>query len=260
MWLLKVGGNELDQPAFLAGLATILAGFDELPVIVHGGGRTTSALMTRLGMQPTFVDGLRVTDPEALELVIMGLVGEASTRLVRALVGAGLPALGLSGVDARLVRAAPVEVRGGALGAVGRPVEVDVARLRALLDAGFLPCIAPVSYSEEGYDILNVNADAVAAAVATALPARRLVYLTNVPAVRVGGQEVARLDLATIEAAIARGEIAGGMIPKCRGAIAALERGVARVVITDLEGLGAIARGEPAGSEILSSSEKRSRA
>lgn len=260
MWVLKVGGNELDRPPFLSGLATILAALDERPVIVHGGGRATSAMMTRLGMQPTFVDGLRVTDPATLELVVMGLVGEASTRLVRALVGAGLPALGLSGVDARLVRAAPVEPDGGALGAVGSPIEVETSRLRALLDAGFLPCIAPVSYSEDSYEILNVNADEVAAAVAVALPADRLIFLTNVPAVRIEGRDATRLDPPAIERAIASGEIAGGMIPKCRGAIEALERGVERVVITDLEGLGALARGERAGSEILSSSEMRSRA
>lgn len=246
MIVIKVGGNELDQPAFVRALAALVSGMPDPPLIVHGGGRGTTALMEAFGIEPRFIDGLRVTDGATLSAAIMGMVGEASTQLVGALVNAGLPALGLSGVDAALVRATPMAHRDGALGAVGRPESVDGDALRALLNAGFLPCLAPICWGAEGP--LNVNADQVAGAVAAALRADLLVLLTNVAAVRIDGRARAALTTAEIEPAIAGGSIRDGMIPKCRGARQALEQGVGQVLICDLDGLHATLRGEVAGT------------
>ncbi len=249
MIVIKVGGNELDNAGFLAGLADALGALPEPPVIVHGGGRGTSMLMERFGLEPRFVEGLRVTDAQTLELAVMGMVGQASTQLVQALCRAGLPALGLSGVDAALVTAERLRVAGGDLGAVGQPVAVDAARLHALRGAGFVPCLAPICRDASGA-LLNVNADAVAQSVAAALDAELLLFLTNVPAVKIEGAPVPLLTPAAIEREIARGEIVGGMIPKTRGAVAALDAGVRRVLITDLAGLTALARGDRAGTTI----------
>lgn len=249
MIVIKVGGNELDSASFLAGLAEAIGALEELPVLVHGGGRGTTMLMERFGLEARFIEGLRVTDPQTLELAIMGQVGQASMQVVSALVNAGLPALGLSGVDGALVTAERITVAGGDLGAVGQPAGVNAERLRALLDAGFLPCLSPISRSASG-EILNVNADSVAQAVAVALDAERLLLLTNVPGVMLGGSVVPALTPNHVESAIERGDIVGGMIPKVRGACAAIQAGVRNAVITDLAGLQAIARGDPAGTTV----------
>lgn len=250
MLVIKVGGHELDNPEFLSGLARAVAALPEFPVIVHGGGRGTTMLVERFGLEARFVEGQRVTDAQTLELAVMGMVGQASTQLVSALVTAGLPALGLSGVDAALVTAEYMTVATGDLGAVGRPVQVDAVRLRALLAAGFLPCLAPISRARTG-ELLNVNADSVAQAVAAVLEAEQLVLLTNVPAVLRDGQPIARLTAAEVERDIANGTIAGGMIPKTRATLAALAAGVRRALITDLAGLTAVATGSSAGTTIV---------
>ncbi|MBA3532098.1 MAG: acetylglutamate kinase [Ardenticatenales bacterium] len=249
MIVIKVGGNELDNESFLRGFAQAVAALPEAPVIVHGGGRGTTMLMERFGLEARFVEGLRVTDAQTLELAVMGMVGQASMRLVQALVNAGVPALGLSGVDAGLVTAEPVTVAGGDLGAVGQPVAVASERLLALLNAGFVPCLAPISRGRDGA-LLNVNADAVAQAVAAALDAERLLFLTNVAAVTIDGQTVRILTPAEIDEAIQSGEISGGMIPKTRAAVAALQAGVRHALITDLAGLTAISQGHEAGTII----------
>jgi acetylglutamate kinase len=253
--VIKVGGNELDDAQFRAGLARVVASLSEKPVIVHGGGHGTTLLMDQFGLKPRFVDGLRVTDEQTLQLAIMGMVGQASMQLAQAFVSDGLPALGLSGADAGLVIAEPLESPGGDLGAVGRPVSVNVDRLRALLDNGFIPCLAPICIDRNG-ELLNVNADMVAQAVAAALEADLLVFLTNVAGVRVGGREAHALTPAEVEAAITSGDINGGMIPKTRAAAAAVSEGVRQTLIIDLEGLRAVARGEKAGTAIIPTPER----
>ncbi|MDQ4075842.1 MAG: acetylglutamate kinase [Chloroflexota bacterium] len=250
MIVIKVGGNELDRPVFLEGFAEAVAMLGERPVIVHGGGRGTTMLMEQFGLEPRFVEGLRVTDAQTLELAVMGMVGQASMQLVQALTRVGLPALGLSGVDAGLVTARKLEVASGDLGAVGHPVAVDRARLVALRQAGFLPCVAPICCDDHG-DLLNVNADSVAQSIAAALDADLLIFLTNVPAVRIGGRAKGMLTPEAVEQGIRDGEIAGGMIPKTRGAVSAVEAGVRRALITDLSGLRTIAQGAVAGTIIV---------
>lgn len=248
--VIKVGGNELDDASFLAGLTRVLAVMPERPVIVHGGGKELTALQRRLGLESRFVDGLRVTDEESLAVAEMVLRGRANLRLVSTLCSAGIPALGLSGVDAGLVTVEKLAHAAGDLGYVGRPVAVAAGRLQTLLAAGFLPVLAPISLGTDGHTY-NVNADQVAAAVATALDAGRLIFLTNVPGVLLDGRRVPRLTATEVEAHIADGAISGGMVPKVRAALEALTRGVRRAIITDLAGLETLARGGEAGTIII---------
>lgn len=250
MIIIKVGGNDLDKEAFLGGFAQTVAGLSEPLVIVHGGGRGTTLLMEQFGLEARFLEGLRVTDAQALQLAIMGMVGQASMQLVQALVNEGVPALGLSGVDAGLVTVEKLVIASGDLGAVGKPVGVAVERLRALLDGGFVPCLAPISRSTAG-KLFNVNADTVAQAVAVGLEANTLIFLTNVAAVLRDGEPLTTLTPQQVEQEIADGTIIGGMIPKTRGAVAAVEAGVKRAVITNLAGLQAITAGDAAGTSIV---------
>lgn len=250
MIVIKLGGNELNSETFLAGFSRVVADLPEWPVIVHGGGRGTSELAERLGLETRFIDGLRITDDEGIDVAVMGLIGTASTQLVQALVNADVPALGLSGVDAGIVTAEKLQHPTTDLGWVGTPIAVHAERLRALLGAGFVPCLAPISLDAAG-DIYNVNADHVAQAIAAGTEAEALVFLTNVPGVLRAGERIERVTPADAAVLIEEGVIVGGMIPKVRSAAAALKAGVRRVLITDLEGLSAWVRGDSAGTEII---------
>ena len=250
MMVIKVGGNDLSKPAFLSGFAKAVAGLPERPVIVHGGGHGTTLLMKQFGLKAKFLEGLRVTDAQTLELGIMGMIGQASTQLVQALVNEGLPALGLSGVDAGLVTAEKLIIASGDLGAVGQPVAVHAERLRRLLGNDFLPCLAPISRGADG-QLFNVNADTVAQAIAVGLEAETLIFLTNVPAVLRNQKPISTLSPDEVEEEIANGVIISGMIPKTRAAVEAVQAGVQRAVITDLTGLQAIAAGGTAGTAVV---------
>src|SRR5262245_11202562 len=155
--VLKIGGNELDDPSFVAALARGVAEMRPLPVLVHGGGKEIGVVQRALGGEPRFVAGLRVTDAAALDAAAMVLCGLVSTRLVAALAAAGADALGLSGVDRGLIRVEKTQDPEGDLGRVGRPVGVRAEVLRGLLDGGVIPVVAPVSLGPDGP--YNVNAD-----------------------------------------------------------------------------------------------------
>lgn len=233
--VLKIGGNELDDPAFVAELARVVAGLRPAPVLVHGGGKEIGQIQQALGGAPRFVAGLRYTDEAALHAAEMVLCGLVSTRLVAALTAAGADALGLSGVDRGLIRVAKAQHPAGDLGRVGRPVAVRAELLRELLAQGVVPVIAPISLGPDGP--YNVNADEAAGAIAGALADAEVVFVTNVPGVLVAGQLAAQLSAAAIEALIADSTIHGGMIPKVRAALTALDAGVRAARITNLAGL-----------------------
>ena len=166
----------------------------------------------------------------------MVLNGTVNTRLLRWLAGGRVDAIGLSGVDMGLVRTTPMTVNGRSLGRVGQVTAVNGEALLQLLDLGLTPVISPVSLGEDGL-VYNVNADHVAAGVARAVEASKLIFVSNVPGVQVAGRTVRALTLGQIERLIADGHITGGMIPKVRSATEAVERGVFQAVITDLAGL-----------------------
>jgi len=234
--VVKVGGNDLDQPGFMDAMAAAVARLaTERPcVLVHGGGRAINEVGRAFGLQPLYVDGQRVTDQAALDVAEMVLSGQVNKQIVRALLAAGVDALGLSGVDRGLLRVEPWAAN---LGRVGRIVAVRADVLRDLCAAGVVPVISPISLGADG--AYNVNADHAAGAIAAALGAAQAAFVTNVPGVRAENGVVPRLSVAETRDLIARGVINGGMIPKVQAALAAVGAGVRQAVITDLAGLAA---------------------
>ncbi|MCS6834517.1 MAG: acetylglutamate kinase [Anaerolineae bacterium] len=230
--IVKLSGHEIDDAAFLARFAQAAAQRAPL-IVVHGGGKEISAMQARFGLETRTHQGVRITDGETLEVVRMVLCGAINKRLVRALQETGVDAVGLSGVDGRLLEAEPMKVEGLDMGFTGTPTCARAELLRALLAQGFSPVIAPIAYGQASD--LNINADHAAGALAAALPAERLVFLSNVDGVLRGGHVVRHLSAAQAEAWIADGTISGGMIPKVRTALGALHSGVAQVSIASLD-------------------------
>ena len=236
--VLKFGGSEIARPGFLTTMVEAVARLRERasPVIVHGGGKEIASLQRRLGLQPQFIDGLRVTDDESLAVAEMVLSGRVNKRVVATLVQAGIPAMGLSGVDGGLLRVERMSHPAGDLGWVGRIVQVDPTPLLALLRAGFVPVISPISLGLDGHTY-NVNADHAATAIARALGADRLAFVSDVPGVLVAGQCVRAITPDQAEQWIHEAIITGGMVPKVRAALEAIHSGVPQALITDLQGL-----------------------
>lgn len=204
MKVIKIGGRAQNDPRLARVLAACWHAAPGRVVIVHGGGDEVSALQRAAGVEPRFVNGRRVTAPEDIDRLRMALSGLANKRLVAALVAAGADALGLSGEDAALLAAEVAE--GGALGAVGAVRAVRVTVLRHLLAAGYLPVVSPLASG------LNVNGDDAAAAIAIALDADELLFVSDVPGVLPGA-------------------VTGGMHAKLGAAQRAAEHGVGRVRI-----------------------------
>ncbi len=232
--VVKIGGNELDRPAWVAACARALQDIGPA-VVVHGGGRAVSDWSRRLGLPVEQRDGLRVTTPEIAQVVEMVLGGPMNRLLVSALRAAGLDAIGLSGVDGGLLTAQPVQ-NGAELGEVGEIVNVRASLLHSLLLAGLTPVVAPVAPSLTApVRPLNVNADQAAAAIAAALEAQELLFVSDVAGVAVQGVTQPTLAAAEIEQMIAGGVAAGGMAAKLRAAAQALRAGVRAVRIGDLD-------------------------
>ena len=220
----------------MQGLVQAARGLSEPTLLVHGGGKEIRTLQERLGLEPQYVDGLRVTDVESLAVVEMVLAGRINKRLVAALIAAGVDAFGMSGVDRGAVKAEKLEHPAGDLGWVGRVVAVRGEVFSRLLDDGIMPVLSPICWGSDG-SIFNVNADHVALAVARELAAEVLVFVSNVPGVLADGRLVECITPPQAAALIADGTIAGGMIPKVRSALDAVAGGVAAVRITNLDGL-----------------------
>jgi acetylglutamate kinase len=233
--VIKIGGNELDDPAFVTALADTLARLRPVPILVHGGGKEIGMIQKALGGEPQFIEGLRVTDSYALQAAEMVLAGLVNTRLVCALVAAGADAQGISGVDRGLIRVEQQQHPAGDLGRVGKPVAIRAPVLQELLTAQVLPVVAPISLGPVGS--YNVNADEAAGAIAAALGDAEVVFVTNVAGVLADGVLQHELSAAQVHQLIADGTINGGMIPKVRSALAALDAGVRTARITNLVGL-----------------------
>jgi acetylglutamate kinase len=239
MQLLKIGGNELSNPIFLKNLAQTVAALDEPVVIVHGGGRAIADMQARLGLPTVKVDGLRVTDSESLAVTQMVLSGQSNKLIVVALISAGVQAVGISGVDGGLIRCVKKQHPLADLGFVGQIVEVHPQILLTLTAQGIVPVISPVSLGLEG-QVYNVNADEAAGALATALQARVLSFISNVPGVLdQDNQPIPQLTSAQTEQLIERGIIRDGMVPKVRAALSVVDQGVPNVRIVNLSSLAA---------------------
>ncbi len=228
--VLKLGGSILEpepQPAMMAAIAAARAAGERL-VLVHGGGKALTALLARLGVATEFRRGLRVTTPATLEAAVMALAGAVNTQLVAALNAAGVPAVGLTGVDAAAVRA---QVEDPELGAVGAVVHTEARLWQGLLALGCVPVVASLAGDGRG-GLLNVNADQFAAAAAGALTAARLLFVTDVEGVLDGaGQPLATASLAALTQLTHAGTLHGGMLPKADACRAALGAGVGAVRI-----------------------------
>jgi acetylglutamate kinase len=231
--VVKIGGNALDRPEWVAECARGLAAFGP-SVVVHGGGQAVSAWSRRLGLPVEQRDGLRVTTPEIAQLVEMVLGGPTNRLLVAAFRLAGLDAIGLCGVDGGLLTAQPFQ--NGDLGDVGEIVNVRASLLQSLLLAGLTPVVAPIAPSlTTPVRPLNVNADQAAAAIAAALDAQELLFVSDVAGVTIDGVTQPSLAAAEIETMIEGGIAAGGMVAKLRAAAQALRAGVRAVRIGDLD-------------------------
>ncbi len=238
IYVLKIGGRQLDDADFLRDLIHVVRDLRrQRPIVlIHGGGRTIQLWQQRLGLTPEYVEGLRVTDEASLEVAEAVLSGLVNKYLVALLVNAGVQAVGISGVDAGLVRVTRMQHPKGDLGRVGDIRQVDPTLIHTLLAAHMTPVISPISLGHDGLTY-NVNADHVARAVAGALRAARLYFISDVPGVLIAGQVVRAMTAPQAEAWIEEGFIHGGMIPKVRSALAALHAGVHQVVITNLQGV-----------------------
>ncbi len=229
--LIKLGGTLLDNAASRAALAGQIA---ELPglgvraVVVHGGGKQMTRFLKERGVESTFVNGLRVTSPDVIDAVVKVFAGSVNKELVSSLVAAGVPAVGISGIDAALAEARQMNPE---LGAVGQIIRTNPEVLEALTGANFVPVVACVAGDRQG-NVYNVNADQMAVACAAGYGADKLLFLTDVEGVR--GQDGATLSTLTPEecrALISSGVASGGMEAKLNSACAALEHGVGEVVI-----------------------------
>lgn len=203
------------------------------PVVVHGGGPQIGAMLNKLQIKSNFVNGLRVTDEAAVEVVEMVLSGTINKQIVSGINAAGGRAIGVSGKDGNLIIARKLEKDGVDLGFVGEPETVNPNVLRALMASEIVPVIAPIGAGKNG-ETFNINADTVAGAVAGAMTAERLILLTDVEGVMDREKKlIQRLSVAEARSLIADGTISGGMIPKIETAINAVLAGVQAAVILD---------------------------
>jgi acetylglutamate kinase len=229
--VVKIGGSTLGQHDTTLDDLVAYQRAGGRAVVVHGGGSKISDWLRMLNLPSHFVRGLRVTDAATLEVVVAVLAGLVNKQLVVDLALRGAPAVGLSGADGALVTAA---VEDPELGYVGRVEAIDPAPLSAVIEAGYLPVVAPIGLARNGIgaQILNINADTVAGEIARALPGAILVFLTDVPAVRdAEGRDLSELDAEAAAAMLASGAIAGGMIPKVEACRRVTEGGgTARIV------------------------------
>ena len=244
--VVKYGGHAMGDDVLAAKFGRDIALLKQVgvnPVVVHGGGPQINAMLKRLAIQSTFVDGLRVTDASMVEVVEMVLAGTVNKHVAGLINQAGALAVGICGKDGGMIRARKVTrtvkdpdshiERALDLGFVGEPVHVDVRVIHALTGAGLIPVIAPVGMGDDG-QTYNINADDVAGAVAAALGAQRLLMLTDVAGVLDANKQlIPEMTVADVEAGIASGMISGGMIPKVENCVEAVRGGVKGAVILD---------------------------
>ncbi len=244
-FVIKYGGHAMGDPAAAQDFAedvTLMKAVGINPVVVHGGGPQIGRMLKRLGVESTFVGGLRVTDKQTAEIAEMVLAGSINKEIVAWIGQAGGRAVGLSGKDAGLVRAEKVTGREADplqgierhvdLGFVGEPVAVDRRIVDTLTGAGIIPVIAPIAMGTDG-QTYNINADTMAGAIAAALGAARFFLLTDVAGVLKDGELQTNLTPTAIRRLMAEGVITGGMIPKLQTCMDAVGAGVDAAVILD---------------------------
>ena len=244
--LIKFGGHAMGEADYVNAFAADIALLDQVgarPVVVHGGGPQIGEMLKKLQIESSFIDGLRVTDEATVSVVEMVLAGGINKALVAAIAGAGGRAVGVSGKDGGLITARKLMAMAKAsdsatqqavdLGFVGEPSHVDVTVLNALMQHHLIPVVAPVGGGEDG-KTYNINADTAAGAIAAALNVTRMLMLTDVTGVLdQKGKLISSLTISQAEALIHNGTISGGMIPKVKTCIDAVQGGAGGAVIID---------------------------
>lgn len=252
--VIKLGGSLLENRDLRSGVLSAIADArrkGEPIVIVHGGGKAIDRNLAARGIDRRFHDGLRVTDDQTLEVVLDTLTGEVRRTLMSELSWKHAGAIGVSGLDGRMIEASPLVPRDGVdFGHVGEVTCVRPELIEELLVAGRLPLIASIAASPAETP-LNVNADVVASAVAVAMNAKRLVFLTDVEGVRnEWGEVIDELTIATIDTLLLSSAVSGGMRPKLRASRDAVNRGVGEVVIAGPARHQAVLEGQKGGTLI----------
>ncbi len=234
--VIKYGGSAMTDEALrdtFAGDVTLLSLVGIKPVIVHGGGPQISRAMGQAGVEPQWVEGLRVTDATTIRVVQTVLAGEVNPDIVRLLSGHGAVAAGVTGIDGGLFTATVKDER---LGFVGEIERVDPLLVQGMLDRGIVPVVAPLARGDDGH-VYNLNADTAAGALAEALGAAKLVYLTDVEGLYadLGDEDslIARVSVAALHDMISSGRASAGMVPKLRSCISAIQAGVRQAHILD---------------------------
>jgi acetylglutamate kinase len=241
--VIKYGGNAMTDPALQAAFAqdvVLLKLVGIKPVVVHGGGPQIENALKRLGKAGSFIQGMRVTDAETMEVVQWVLGGEVQQDIVGLINQAGGKAVGLTGRDGAMIRARKLKMVDNKdpqieydIGQVGDIVSIDPSVVKALQDDEFIPVISPIGFGEDN-ESYNINADVVAAKLATVLQAEKLMMLTNITGVlNKDGELLTELSARQIDALFADGTISGGMLPKISGALDAAKSGVKAVHIID---------------------------
>jgi len=241
--VIKYGGNAMTDPLLQADFAAdvvLLKLVGMNPIVVHGGGPQIENALQRLGKKGEFIQGMRVTDAETMEVVKWVLAGEVQQDIVGLINQAGGKAVGLTGRDGGMIRAKKLKILDyhdpaveHDVGQVGDITSIDPSVVKALQDDAFIPVISPIGFGENN-ESYNINADVVAAKLATVLKAEKLVLLTNTAGVLdKAGQLLTNLSARQIDALFADGTISGGMLPKISGALDAAKSGVSAVHIID---------------------------
>ena len=236
--VVKYGGSAMVDEELKARViqdVTLLKLVGFKPIIVHGGGKEISKWVGKVGMEPQFINGLRVTDAETMELAEM-VLGKVNKSLVQLVEQLGVRAIGISGKDGGLLRVEKKYSDGEDIGFVGDIKEVDATILNDLLEKDFLPIICPIGI-DDNYQTYNINADDAAYAIATAMNAEKLAFLSDIDGVYKNYEDkdslVSRLKVQEAKELLETGGIQGGMLPKLQNCIHAIENGVSRVHILD---------------------------
>ena len=234
--VIKYGGHAMQDADLRKSFAVdvvLLKHIGVRPVIVHGGGPQIAAALERLGLESKFVNGLRVTDDETMEVVEMVLGGKLNREIVELIQQAGGRGVGLTGSDGAMLRVRAKRIEGADVGRVGQIVEVDTSVISELDEGGFVPVVAPIGSDADGLTY-NVNADEAAGALAVALEAEKLILLTDVEGIRdASGSVLSQLSVEEARKHVEEGTIRDGMIPKVGCCIDALAGGVSRTHVVD---------------------------
>ena len=254
--VIKIGGATLDAPDILSQIAESIKGITEnyFPIIVHGGGKDIARQLDLQNKEYSFVEGMRVTDAHTVGIVQMVLSGDVNKRIVNALQTSGVKSIGISGVDCGFLIASRMLVKGRDIGFVGRIDAIDLTIIDLCKTNGIVAVVSPIS-RDTGGNIYNVNADLAASEIAKKCRAEHLVFVSDVPGVKIDNTVKSVIKISEIEAFITSGQITGGMAPKVRGAAEAVLAGVKQVHICGWAGSGTLsnelARSSMTGTVIL---------